>query len=128
MKALLALIVALVAAPLAANPAAPKLAGVSDQETTIPYSEIQQVERGHGDVLFVRDRDNRWYRLGLNKGCLRGPVQLNQVVFNHNSPTSGIDRFTTIELTDDLRSCAIRSIRSSAPPPQVDSHSPVTLD
>ena len=42
--------------------------------------------------------------------------------------TTGIDRFTTVELTDDLRTCAITSIRASAPPPQVDRKSIVTLD
>lgn len=49
MKALLALGAALFAAPLAANPALPKLTGVSDNETTIPYSAIQQVARDLGD-------------------------------------------------------------------------------
>jgi hypothetical protein len=129
MKFLLALGTALIAAPLAANPAVTPLPGVADQETTIPYGAVQQVERGHGDVLFVRDRTNQWYRLGLNRGCLRNTtVQLDQVIFDHRSPTTGIDRFTTIELPRDLTSCAIDSIRRSAAPPQVDSHSPVTLD
>lgn len=129
MKLLLAITAALIAAPLAANPALPHLAGVSDEETTIPYGNIQQAERGHGDVLFVRDRTNQWYRLGLNPGCLRDTtVQLDQVIFDHQSPTSGIDRFTLVKLPRDLRSCAIQSIRRSAAPPQVDSHSKVTLD
>lgn len=128
MKFLLALGAAVIAAPLAASPAVTHLPGVSDRETTIAYGEVQQVERGHGDVLFVRDRTNQWYRLGLNQGCLRGPIQFDRVVFDHVSPTSGIDRFTMVRLPRDLRSCAIQSIRASAPPPQVDSRSPVTLD
>ena len=78
--------------------------------------------------MFVRDRTNQWYWLGLNRGCLRGAtVQLDQVVFDHRS-TPGIDRFTIVRLPRDLRSCNIDSIRASAPPPQVDRHSPVTLD
>jgi hypothetical protein len=129
MKALLTLAAAIIAAPLAANPAVAHLAGVSDTETTIPYGAVQQVERGHGDVLFVRDRTNQWYRLGLNHGCLRGvTVQLDQVVVDHKAPTTGIDRFTVVRLPRNLASCAIVSIRASAPPPQVDSHSRVTLD
>jgi hypothetical protein len=53
---------------------------------------------------------------------------LDRVLFRNNSPTSRIDRFTMIELPRNLRTCGIESIRRSAPPPQVDSHSPVTLD
>lgn len=128
MKALIALGAALMAAPLAANPPVAHLRGVSDRETIIPYGAVQQVERGHGDVMFVRDRTNQWYRLGLNRGCLRGTtVQFDNVVFDHKS-TSGIDRFTIVRLPRELRSCSIQSIRASAPPPQVDSHSIVTLD
>jgi hypothetical protein len=128
MKALPALAVALMAAPLAAQPGYEHLAGVSDKETTIPYGVVQQVERGHGDVLFVRGRTNQWYRIGLNLGCLRGvTAPLDQVVFDQRG-SNGIDRFTTVKLPRDLRSCSIQSIRASAPPPQVDRRSRVTLD
>ena len=126
MKTLLAL-AALIAAPLAANPGRTSLPGVSDQETEISHGVIQQFERGHGDVLFVRDQSDRWYRLQLNHGCLRGPIDLRQVIFDNGSSTR-IDRFTRIVIPKDLRTCTIDSIRRSAPPPQVDSHSPVTLD
>ncbi len=128
MKALFALAAALTAAPLAAAPAANPLPGVSDQETEIAYGGIQQFERGHGDVLFVRDSADRWYRLALNHGCLKGSAQMRRILFRNQGPGSRIDRFTTIELPDDLRACGIDSIRRSVPPPQVDSHSPVTLD
>jgi hypothetical protein len=128
MKTLLAVAATLIAAPLAAAPAANPLPGVSDQETEIAYGGIQQFERGHGDVLFVRDSADRWYRLALNDGCLKGSVQMRRILFRNSGPGSRIDRFTTIQLPDDLRTCAIESIRRSAPPPQVDSHSPVTLD
>ena len=128
MKTFVAVAAIVVAAPLAAHPSNAKLAGISDKETTIAFGAPQQVERGHGDVLFVRDRANKWYRVALNHGCLHGPLQMNHIVFNHNGPTTGIDRFTTVELTDDLRTCAITSIRASAPPPQVDRKSIVTLD
>ena len=128
MKAILVLGLAVAAAPLAAKAPITPLRGVSDRETTIPYGDIQQTERGHGDVLFVRDRTDRWYRLQLNHGCLRGPVDLDRVLFRHHGVGGQIDRFTTVELPRDLRSCAIVSIRGSAPPPQVDRHSRVTLD
>ena len=128
MKAAFALFAALIAAPLAAAHTGPPLPGVSDRETEIPFGGIQQFERGHGDVLFVRDQADRWYRLGLNRGCLTGALQMRRILFHNQAASSRIDRFTTIEIPDDLRTCAINSIRRSAPPPQVDSHSPVTLD
>lgn len=128
MKIALAVLTAFAAMPALAAPTGSQLAGVSDEETTISYGNIQQFERGHGDVLFVRDAADRWYRLGLNRGCLKGPLQLRSAIFRNQSSDSRIDRFTFVEFPDDLRTCAIRSIRRSAPPPQVDSHSPVTLD
>lgn len=127
MNALLALSLTLIGAPLAATPSVPHLAGVSDEETTISHGAIRQFERGHGDVLFVRDQSDRWYRLQLNHGCLKGPVRVDQVVFD-NGTSDRIDRFTKVRIPKDLRSCSIDSIRSSLPPPQVDSKSPVTLD
>ena len=127
MKSILTLAFALIAAPLAASPGVSSLPGVADQETEIAFGGIQQFERGHGDVLFVRDSTDRWYRLGLNNGCLKGSVQMRQIQFR-NSAGSRIDRFTRVVLPDDLRSCSIDSILRSAPPPQVDSHSPVKLD
>ena len=128
MKAILALGAALIAAPLAASPALNSLPGVANEETTISNGHIEQLERGRGDVLFVRDQNNRWYRLSLNKGCLKGTSPLDAAVFRNNAPGDRIDRFTRVEFPRELRSCAIQSIRRSAPPPQVDSHSPVTLD
>jgi hypothetical protein len=127
MKAVLALSAALLAAPLAASTGTQSLPGVSDQETEISHGVIQQFERGHGDVLFVRDQSDRWYRVQVNHGCLSGPIELRQVVFD-NGTSSRIDRFTKIFVPKDLRTCTIDSIRRSAAPPQVDSHSLVTLD
>ena len=130
MKVVLALAAVLAAAPLAAtSPPSTRLPGISDDETTIPYGQVQQTERGHGDVLFVRDRVNRWYRLQLNQGCLRGQVQLDLIVYrNGGGSSSQIDRFTQVVIPRDMRTCNVSSIRRSAPPPQVDKHSIVTLD
>jgi hypothetical protein len=127
MKAVLAISAALLAAPLAAAPAHTTLPGVSDEETTISHGGIREWERGHGDVLFVRDSADHWYRLQLNQGCLKGPMQLDQLVVENGNSTR-IDRFTKIRIPKDLRLCGITSIRASVPPPQVDSKSPITLD
>jgi len=128
LKATLALGLALIAAPLLAWPAAQHLAGISDRETTIPYGDVRQSVRGHGDVFFVRDRDNHWYRLQLNAGCARNTNDVNTLVFDHHGPTQQIDRFTTLSIPEEARSCNIRSIRASEAPPQVNSRSRVTLD
>lgn len=128
MKAILALAVALAAAPLVASPPVKGLPGVSDKETAIPFPDIQQSVRGHGDVFFVRDRLNQWYRLQLNRGCARGIPENSGLIFRHHGSTQQIDRFTTVVIAGQIRNCAIESIRKSQPPPQVDSNSPVTLD
>ena len=69
MRTSLVLASVLLAAPVAAAEV-PKLAGVSDQETRIRSGEIREFHRGNGDVMFVRDRENKWYRVALNKACL----------------------------------------------------------
>ena len=127
-KAILALGSALVAAPLLASPYIQQLPGVSDRETVIPYGDIRQSVRGHRDILFVKDRDNRWYRLQLNAGCSQNVTDVNTLFFNHHGSSQEIDRFTTIVIPEEARTCAIESIRESLAPPQIDSRSPVTLD
>ena len=52
MRLVLPIAAALLAAPLAAQPAGP-LPGVANEETTIPSGGITQFHRGKGDVLFV---------------------------------------------------------------------------
>ncbi len=128
LKIIFALGSAVVAAPLLASPAIQHLAGVSDRETTIPYGDIRQSVRGHGDVLFVRDRVNHWYRLKLNPGCARNVTDVNTLVFQNHESGEQIDRFTTVMIPEEKRSCAIESIRASEAPPQVNSRSRVTLD
>jgi len=104
------------------------LAGVSDRETTIPSGGISAYYYGKGDVLFVRDQAARWYRLGLNKGCLGTPVTNDGVVFEGDGVTGRIDTFTQVRFINDRRVCRVDSIRRSVAPPQVDSDSPITLD
>lgn len=106
------------------------LPGIADTETSIAYATpggVQEVHRGHGDVVFVRDRRNKWYRLALNEGCLdkfSGAINVFGV-------DAGIDR--RLDANDRVifntnRSCLVDSIRRSEAPPQVDSKSIVTLD
>jgi len=128
MKAILALGSALIAVPLLASPVVPELPGVSDRETVIPYGDVDQSFLGHGDVLFVKDRANHWYRLQLNPGCVGTTTDVNRLVFNHHGANQEIDRFTTIAAPEEVRTCAIESIRASLPPQKVDSRSPVTGD
>ncbi|MXO57963.1 hypothetical protein GRI89_00175 [Altererythrobacter salegens] len=124
MKILLAFATLVLAAPLAAQP----LAGVSDDETVIRAGVIKEFHRGNGDVMFVRDRENNWFRLGLNDGCLRGFDYISQAYFEADV-NGQIDKSSTIKVSNGtLRTCAINSIRKSVAPPQVDSHSPITLD
>ena len=128
MKAIFALGSALIAAPLFASPVFQHLPGVSDRETVIPYGDVQQSVRGHGDVFFVRDRANRWYRLQFNAGCAGLTTDANTLFFKHHGASSEIDRFTTVVIPEEARSCGITSIRASAVPPQVDRRTPVTGD
>ena len=117
-------LLAVVSTTVAAQP----LAGVADKETTIAYG-VDNFVRGKGDVLFVSDRADRWYRLALNDGCLDGVTIIRNVVFDSKG-ASRIDRFTTVIIRDNgvPRNCRAVSIRASEAPPQIDSKSPVTLD
>lgn len=126
-RQLLPIAAALLAAPLAAHPLE-SLPGVENVETTIPAGGIAQYHRGHGDVIFVRDRINRWYRVQVNDGCLRQMREADALVFDQSFPATRIDRFTRVRQPALGASCFIESIRRSAAPPQVDSQSLVTLD
>ena len=128
MKARAALLLLVMAAPLAAADG-PKLAGVSDEETEIRSGEIKEFHRGHGDVLFLRDRENKWYRVQLNPGCLDGIGDPRAISVNARDVSGRINKLSQIVVHDGMEAnCNIVSIRSSAAPPQVDSKSPVTLD
>jgi hypothetical protein len=70
MKAAIVIAATLATLPLAAAAASP-LAGVSDEETRISSGEIREYHRGNGDVMFMRDRENKWFRVEFNPGCLR---------------------------------------------------------
>lgn len=127
-----ALFAALAASPLGAAVAGDNLAGVSDAEASFISGGIEEFHSGNGDVLFVRDRTSRWYRLQLNQGCLEPAFKARQIEFENSGMSSRVDRFTRVRLLDSGRywgrNCRIDSIRRSVAPPQVDSKSPITLD
>ncbi len=131
MKTLISLALLAISTPLAAANAPQHLAGVSDEETTISGS-IRQYHRGNGDVVFVLDQAGRWYRVGLNEGCLKATPRIFNLSFDVTDGVSRIDRFTRVLIDQGggtlQTSCKVDSIRRSEAPPQVDSKSPVTLD
>lgn len=131
MKAILSLAAALIAAPLVAAPTPQHLVGVADEETTVPAGGIADFHRGHGDVVFVSDQAGRWYRLGLNKGCLSQANRIGSVAFGTNDGVGRVDHFTTLLVREVNGSrgftCNVNSIRRSEAPPQINSKSPVTL-
>jgi hypothetical protein len=132
MKSLLP-ILAMAAAAIPAQAAVPTaLPGVADEETTVPSGGIMQFHRGNGDNLFVLDRAGRWYRLGLNEGCLSNTPRIQSVAFDYSAGLQRIDGFTRVIISDNAATpaatCQVKSIRRSEAPPQVDSESRGTLD
>lgn len=114
---------------LSASAHAQELPGITDEETVIPFGGVREFHKGHGDVLFVRDRETKWYRIALNKGCLSNSGPLRSVIFDSSGPSTRIDRTTMVILDSGVPvHCRIESIRRSEAPPQVDSKSRVTLD
>ena len=128
MKTALILAASVLASPLVAAER-PQLAGVADEETVIRSGIIAEYHRGHGDVMFVRDRENNWFRLAFNKGCLKGVSDPNMMTFASRDVSGRIDQLTRVRMYgSDTRTCLIDSIRQSVAPPQVDSKSPISLD
>lgn len=124
--------IALAAAALAATPLAAaqaqSLPGISDEETTIPSGGVDTFEFGKGDVLFVRHRTLKWYRVEITDGCMRNSIRERRALFDTTGHSTRIDRFTRVIFPDSGRICRIESIRRSETPPQYDSDSRVTLD
>lgn len=108
--------------------AAQSLAGVSDEETVIRSGVIEDFQRGNGDVIFVRDRENKWYRVQLNQNCIAGQSVGAAALFQPRDQSGHINTMTQVGFTEHGIICNIDSIRRSSAPPQVDSRSPVTLD
>jgi hypothetical protein len=128
MKFMAAIAGALLVPAALAHAAPAPLAGVEDQETDIPSGRIMEYHEGKGDVIFVRHETDRWYRVQLSEGCLDTGLKSDGLVFDRAGADGRVDRFTRVVRPATGVSCSIRSIRRSAPPPQIDSDSPVTLD
>ncbi|QIG78815.1 hypothetical protein [Stakelama tenebrarum] len=115
------------ALPAAAQEALP---GVSDEETTISFAAdggIRQIVKGHGDVLFLRDRTERWYRVETSHGCL-DQYRESMTTIVDTGINNRFDRNSMLRIPQLAISCGVTSIRASEAPPQVDSDSVVTLD
>lgn len=122
--------IAFLAAAIAAPLSAQTLPGVSNQETVIPFAAnggIREYHFGEGDVTFLRDRANRWYRVALNKGCLAGFGDRSVVAFDTQSDGQ-LDRSSRVLFAQPRTTCLIDSIRRSAPPPQIKRDTPTTLN
>ena len=120
------LLLASIPFPAAAPLAAQSLPGVSDEETEIPSGGLTAFERGNGDVVFVRHRTLRWYRVGLNDGCLTDNYVGRHAAFVPSGVSGRIDRLARVVFPETRRTCRVVSIRRSAAPPQYDSDSVVT--
>lgn len=101
--------------------------GVQDEETVIRSGVIEEYHYGGGDSLYVRDRENKWFRLGLNDGCFRNGFVGQRVLFSTPDLTGRIDTMASVILGETGRTCQINSIRRSVAPPQVDSKSPIPI-
>lgn len=114
-------------AMLPGSAGAQEIPGVKNEETKIRSGQILDVYRGQGDAVYVRDRDNRWFRLGLNDGCLdRGRILTPFAVSKLMGSSGSIRRGDQVSLGGQR--CVIVSIRRSVAPPQVDSNSPIPVD
>ena len=127
MKIAAALALAVIAAPVVAA-SGPALAGVSDEETTIRSGVVKDFHRGSGDVIFVLDRENKWYRVALNRNCIAGQQIGEMAKFEPRDVSGEINKLTRVVFPEHGINCNIDSIRRSVAPPQVDSKSPITLD
>ena len=79
--------------------------------------------------MFVRDRENKWFRVAFNAGCLKGTSDPRSMSFSTQDASGRIDQLTRVTVYGAMtRTCLIDSIRRSVAPPQVDSKSPITLD
>ncbi|MCM8556287.1 hypothetical protein [Sphingomicrobium sediminis] len=105
------------------------LPGIADEETQIGVTQrqLRNVVRGNGDVLFVQDRTNRWYRVALNEGCTDNVIDPRPTV-KFGARATTIDQGSNVYIGDFGSVCKVTSVRRSETPPQYDSDSIVTLD
>lgn len=123
------MITTLLALAMVQPDATARLPGISDEETQIGVTQrqLKNVVRGKGDVLFVQDRNLRWYRVALNEGCTDNLIDPRPAV-SFGRRINTIDRGSDVFLGRYGQSCKVTSVRRSETPPQFDSDSIVTLD
>lgn len=117
MKLLLPLLAALVAAPAIASPAPRAPRG---EEVSIPFANharaIRNFEAPNDDLLYLEDRQGRWYRAELGGSCfgLRWAFSIGY----DTRGSLGLDQFSRILVGRE--SCPIVSLtRSDGPPGKV---------
>jgi hypothetical protein len=113
--------VALVAAAAAlAVPAAAQQRAQYGKETTIAYAGnggIRNWETGPGNVVFLQDRTQRWYRVELTGPCGKRRGGSDTLIYDVG-PSNRIDRFSRISNRRIPGAvCGVTSIRTSPPPP-----------
>ena len=71
--------------------------------------------------MFVLDRAGRWYRLGLNDGCLANAPRVDSLAFGYTDGVTRIDKFTKVLIKPSGGSltfnCQVDSVRRSEAPP-----------
>lgn len=113
MKAVFISAAAMLAAPLAAEPSEPSIR-VADEQSTFLASVDTRYLLGEGDVLFMQGRDDQWYQIDVNEGCLSTAGKVESVNFGNRGSMGRIDRFTEVLVNPRIglvRSCRINSIR-----------------
>jgi hypothetical protein len=117
MKTLLPLI-ALLAAPAFAAPAAPQAERAP--EVSIPFASharsIRTFEATADDVLYLQDRERRWYRAEIGAGCFG--LRFAQAIGYDTRGSLALNQFSRIVVGRDT--CPILSLtRSDGPPKRV---------
>lgn len=100
------------------------------KETVIRFAgggNLREWQRGgpKSDVLYVRDRTERWYKVTLTGPC-RFDRPLDTLSYT-TDPTGTFDRFSRIRVARfPDQSCGVKSIRISLPPEGHQGHRPKT--
>jgi hypothetical protein len=118
MKTYLLPLIAALAAPAFAAPSAPQPPRA--EEVSIPFASharsIRTFEATSDDVLYLQDRQRRWYRAEIGAGCF-GLSFANAIGYDTRGSLS-LDRFSRIIVGRDR--CPILSLtRSDGPPKRV---------
>jgi hypothetical protein len=118
MKTVLLGLVAVLAAPAFAAPAPPRAERAS--EVSIPFASharsIRTFEATDDDVLYLQDRQRRWYRAEIGAGCFG--LRFAQAIGYDTRGSLSLNQFSRIIVGRD--SCPILSLtRSDGPPKRV---------